>query len=187
MTIASAPVVVWFFGPIQILAGVQEDFQDAFDERRGSDPSASTPCRLPPNSDTSLSTSGLRNGIIVHVPASPKRGTQPCKSGKDFTSDQRPGTARVIKSRYSTASPHDRCTFDCGTCSEARTRHRGRTKVPITARLAQKQNLPPPPLIRGPSARRGSVPGRRDDRLPKLLDLDRRDCPLFGVRAQPRL
>jgi len=46
---------------------------------------------------------------------------------------------------------------------------------------------PEPALIVARAQEGAQVPGRRDDRQPKLLDLDRRDCPLFGVRAQPRL
>src|SRR5882762_6919696 len=42
---------------------------------------------------------------------------------------------RGHKEPYSTASPHDRCTFDCGRSSEAGTRLRGRTTVPIIAGL----------------------------------------------------
>jgi hypothetical protein len=54
------------------------------------------------------------------------------------------------KEPYSTASPHDRCTFDCGRSREAGTRRRGRaTVMPIIAGLRPNndalRDLPPPP------------------------------------------
>ena len=56
------------------------------------------------------------------------------------------------KEPYSTASPHDRCTFDCGRSREAGTRRRGRaTAMPIIAGLRPNndalRDLPPPPQI----------------------------------------
>ena len=60
--------------------------------------------------------------------------------------------AKGHKETYSTASPHDRCTFDCGRSREAGTRRRGRaTVMPIIAGLRPNndalRDLPPPPQI----------------------------------------